>query len=186
MTDAAGGRVVAVLGYSGARGAHLHPICAERLTHAERLAVGARAVIFSGWARRSRPSPEAELMRAAWAGPAVRLICDPQARSTSDNAVNVAAATRALGATELVVVTSPWHRARADILLRAALQGSGVRHSVAAAGRSRPPLLLARELLCYAVLPFQLARIKGSVRTTAGTARRPGRGTGRLLRRRPQ
>ena len=159
MTDPAGGRVVAVLGYSGRRGAQLHPICAERLAHAERLAVGARAIIFSGWARRSRPSPEAELMRAAWAGPAVRLICDPQARSTSDNAVNIAAATRALGATELVVVTSPWHRARVRVLLRAAMRGSGIRLSVAAAGRSRPPLLLARELVCLALLPFQLARI---------------------------
>jgi uncharacterized SAM-binding protein YcdF (DUF218 family) len=156
--DAAGGRVVAVLGYSGGRGATLHQVCAERLAHAERLAVGAQAVIFSGWARRSRPSPEAELMRAAWSGPAVRLICDRQARSTADNAVNVAAVARALGAEELVVVTSPWHRARVRVLLQAAMRGSGIRLSVAAAGRSRPPLLVARELVCLALLPFQLAR----------------------------
>jgi uncharacterized SAM-binding protein YcdF (DUF218 family) len=153
-----GGRVLAVLGYSGSRGARLHPVCAERLAHAERLAIGARAIILSGWARRSG-SPEAELMRAAWAGPAVRLICDPEARSTSDNAVNIAAAVRALGAEELVVVTSPWHRARAHVLLRAAMRGSGVRLSVVAEGRSRPPLLLARELVCLALLPFQLARL---------------------------
>ncbi len=153
-----GGRVLAVLGYSGGRGARLHPICAERLAHAERLAPGARAIILSGWARRSG-SPEAELMRAAWTGPAVRLICDPEARSTSDNAVNIAAAVRALGAEELVVVTSPWHRARAHVLLRAAMRGSGVRLSVVAAGRSRPPLLLAREVVCLALLPFQLARL---------------------------
>ncbi len=167
-------RVVAVLGYSGGRAAHLHPICAERLAHAEQLAVGADAVIFSGWARRSRPSPEAELMRAAWTGPAVRLISDPQARSTSENALNIAAAAHALGADELVVVTSPWHRARVRVLLRAATRGSGIRLSVAAAGHSRPPLLLARELVCLALLPFQLFRLKVAGRTRAGTGRRPG------------
>jgi uncharacterized SAM-binding protein YcdF (DUF218 family) len=174
VTDATGGRVVAVLGYSGGRGAHLHPICAERLAYAERLATGAQAIILSGWARRSRPSPEAELMRAAWAGPTVRLICDPQARSTSDNAVNIAAATKALGAEELVVVTSPWHCARVRVLLRAAMRGSGIRLSVAGAGRSRPPLVLARELVCLVLLPFQLARLKGSARTRGETARLQG------------
>jgi uncharacterized SAM-binding protein YcdF (DUF218 family) len=158
MTDPAGGRVVAVLGYSGGRSKRLHPVCAERVAYAEQLAAGARAIVFSGWARRSRLSPEAELMRAAWAGPAVRLICDPQARSTSDNAVNIAATARALGADELVVVTSPWHRARVRVLLRAAMRGSGMSVSVVSAGRSRPALLLARELVCLALLPFQLAR----------------------------
>jgi uncharacterized SAM-binding protein YcdF (DUF218 family) len=156
VTEAA--RVVAVLGYSGGRRTRLHPVCAERLAYAERLAVGARAIIFSGWARRSTLSPEAELMREAWAGPAVRLICDPQARSTSDNAINIAAVAHALGAEELVVVTSPWHRVRVRVLLRAAMRGSGIRLSVAGAGRSRPPLLLAREVVCLALLPFQLAR----------------------------
>jgi uncharacterized SAM-binding protein YcdF (DUF218 family) len=158
MTDAAGGRVVAVLGYSGRRRTRLHPVCAERLAYAERLAVGARAIILSGWARRSTLSPEAELMRAAWAGPAVRLICDPEARSTADNAVNIAALARALGADELVVVTSPWHRLRVRVLLRAAMRGSGIRLSVAGAGGACAPVLLARELACLVLLPFQLAR----------------------------
>ena len=164
-----GGRVLAVLGYSDGRGARLHPICAERLAHAERLAPGARAIILSGWARRSG-SPESELMRAAWAGPAVRLICDPEARSTSGNAVNIAAAVRALRAEELVVVTSSWHRPRAHVLLRAAMRGSGVRLSVVGAGRSRPPLLLTRELVCLVLLPLQLARL-GTRRSRAVPAR---------------
>ena len=166
---AAGGRVLAVLGYSGGRGAQLHPICAERLAHAEQLAPGASAIILSGWARRSG-SPEAELMRAAWTGPAVRLICDPEARSTSGNALNIAAAVHALGAEELVVVTSSWHRPRAHVLLRAAMRGSGVRLSVVGAGRSRPPLLLSRELVCLVLLPFQLARL-GTRRSRAVPAR---------------
>jgi hypothetical protein len=143
-------RVVAVLGYSRGRHAELHPVCADRLAHAQRLAVARGTVILSG---------EAELMRAAWAGPDVLLICDADARSTVDNAANVAAAARRLGAEELVVVTSSWHRARVSILLRAALRRSGVRLSVEAAGGARSPFLSLRELVCLALLPFQLARL---------------------------
>jgi hypothetical protein len=72
-------RLVAVLGYSAWRGNGLHPICAARLTAAERPAEEADAVLLSGWSRhRHRPS-EAELMKAAWRGPAVRLIADGDA-----------------------------------------------------------------------------------------------------------
>lgn len=143
-------RVVAVLGYSPRRGRTLHPVCAGRLTHAQALVSPAGTVILSG---------ESELMRAAWADQDVVLVCDPEARSTVDNARNVAVAARELGARELVVVTSRWHRARARILLRAALRGSGIRVSVEAANGPAPPLLLARELACLALLPFQLARV---------------------------
>jgi uncharacterized SAM-binding protein YcdF (DUF218 family) len=178
MTQAAGGRVLAVLGYSRGRRTHLHPVCAERLAYAEQLAAGARAIIFSGWARRSRLSPEAELMRAAWAGPAVRLICDPQARSTSDNVANIAAVAKALGAGELVVVTSSWHRVRVRLLLHVAMRGSAIRLSVATAGRSRRPLLLTRELVCLALLPFQLALSYSGTRFTARRGSSVGRAHG--------
>ncbi len=144
-------RVVAVLGYSRRRDRGLHRICAERLAHAQELADGARAVVLSG-------TPEAELMRAAWTGPEVELICDPDSRSTAQNAANIAAATRVLGAEELVVVTSRWHRARVRLLLARALRGSGIRLRVEAPSGRRPPLLLARELVCFALLPFQLGR----------------------------
>jgi uncharacterized SAM-binding protein YcdF (DUF218 family) len=149
-------RVVAVLGYSRRRDKELHRICVERLTHAQGLAADAKAVVLSG-------TPEAELMRAAWAGPDVELICDPESRSTAQNARNVAAAARALGARELVVVTSRWHRTRVRLLLKAALRGSGVRLSVEAPHGPRPPLLLARELVCLALLPFQLTRTRRTV-----------------------
>jgi uncharacterized SAM-binding protein YcdF (DUF218 family) len=142
-------RVVAVLGYSSRRSEELHQVCAERLAHAQRVATGARAVILSGL-------PEAELMRAAWAGPDVTLVCDPEARSTAENAKNVAGAARALGAKELVVVTSGWHRARARILMHAALRDSGMLVSVEGTNGSRPVRLLARELVCFALLPLQL------------------------------
>jgi uncharacterized SAM-binding protein YcdF (DUF218 family) len=150
------GRVVAVLGYSRRRDKELHRICAERLAHAHGLAAGARAVILSGM-------PEAELMRLAWTGPEVELICDTDARSTAQNARNVAAAARALDATEVVAVTSQWHSARVRLLLGWALRGSGIDVSVEAADGQRRPLLLARELVCLALLPFQLTRSRRTV-----------------------
>ena len=42
-------RVVAVLGYSHRRTGRLHAICADRLAHAQGIADGADAVIFSGF-----------------------------------------------------------------------------------------------------------------------------------------
>jgi uncharacterized SAM-binding protein YcdF (DUF218 family) len=161
-------RVVAVLGYSHRRNGRLHAICAERLAHAQRLAEGAGAVVFSGWS-------EAELMRTAWTGPDVLLVCDPQARSTAHNAANIAAAARELDAQELVVVTSPWHRTRARILVGAALRGSGIRFSIETADGSRPSWLLARELVCLALLPLQLplARRNGTSEGWAAEAAHP-------------
>jgi hypothetical protein len=146
-----GASVIAVLGYSRRPDGALHPVCADRLAHAQELASSAGTVILSG---------EAEAMRAAWVGPEVVLICDPDARSTAENARNVAAAARELGAKELVVVTSRWHRLRAGILVRAALRRSGIRVRIEPAG-GRPGLrLVVRELACFALVPFQVARMK--------------------------
>ena len=154
-------RVVAVLGYSQLRGGQLHPICAARLAHAERFAGGASALILSGWARRSRDVPEAELMRAAWAGPELLVVCDPDARTTADNAANVAEAARRLGADELVVVTSRWHRPRVRVLLRSAIGGDGLRVSVEGSDGPASPAVLAREVVCLVALPLQLRRARG-------------------------
>lgn len=148
-------RLVAVFGYSRGRGGTLHTICAARLAAAESVADGASAVVLSGWAGRRQGHSEAELMRAAWRGPAVPLLADDVARTTVGNARAIAATARELGATEVVAVTSSWHRPRARLLLRAALD-SGVRLEVVSAARSRPPRLLARELACFAALPVQL------------------------------
>ncbi|MGH3116896.1 MAG: ElyC/SanA/YdcF family protein [Gaiellales bacterium] len=147
-----GGRVVAVVGYSHRRQVELHPLCADRLRHAQQLAAGARAVILSGCL-------EAELMRAAWAGPDVPLICDAAARTTAGNAANVAARARELKADHLVVVTSGWHARRVRLLMRAALRGSGITISVETTNGPRPKLLLARELACLALLPVQIVRV---------------------------
>jgi DUF218 domain len=148
-------RLVAVLGYSGGRAGGLHNICAARLAAAEAVAEGATAVVLSGWARRRRGDSEAELMRVAWRGPLVPLLADGDARTTAGNARAIAAAARNLGATEVVAVTSSWHRRRAGLLLRAALDPA-VRLELVSANESRPPRLLVRELACLVALPLQL------------------------------
>ena len=145
------GRVVAVLGYSRRSDAELHEICVARLDRGHELAEGARGVILSGF-------PEAELMQAAWAGPEVELIPEAESHSTAQNAANVARVARELGADELVVVTSSWHRLRVEALMRAALHGSGIRVHVEGADAPRSLHLLAREAACLVLLPFQLVR----------------------------
>ena len=161
VADNQSGRlVVAVLGYSRRRDSALNPVCAERLEYAQRRADGARAVVLSGWARRRKAIPESELMREAWAGPNVPLVCDPDAGSTAANAANVAAAAEALGADELLVVTSSWHRRRARLLLRAAVRDRGLRLVVEGAPGGWHPLVLAREVACYLLLPLQFPRAR--------------------------
>ena len=77
-------------------------------------------------------------MAAAWHGPGVPLVADGDARTTAGNARAVAAArARRLGATEVVAVTSAWHRRRARALLRAALGPDVELELVAPGGRDR-------------------------------------------------
>ena len=147
-------RLVAVLGYSTWRGGPLHPICADRLRTAERAAEGADAVLLTGWSRRRQRPSEGELMREAWLGPDVPLVVDGDARTTMGNARALAHAAEELGADEVVLVTSSWHARRARLLARALLP-SGVRLSVVTPPRSRPPRLIARELVW--LLPSRLA-----------------------------
>ncbi len=164
-------RVVAVLGYSaGGRDDELHPICVARLRHAERVAAGARAVVLSGYARRGGRG-EAELMRAAWAGPDVPLVCDTTARSTAGNAAGIAAAARSLAADRVVLVTSSWHQFRARALLRSALHGSGI-EVLSSSAPGRPSVWLAvRELACLVALPVVLLLARASSRDDERRAR---------------
>ena len=144
-------RILAVLGYSRRADEELHAICAARLARAHELAADVETVILSGF-------PEAELMADAWAGPDVELIPEAESRSTAQNAANVARKARELGASELVVVTSSWHRLRVEALMRTALRRSGIRLHVEGADAPRPLALLAREAASVVLLPFQLLR----------------------------
>jgi uncharacterized SAM-binding protein YcdF (DUF218 family) len=144
-------RLVAVLGYSTGRGDDIHDVCARRLAHAESLVDDDCVVVLSG---------EAELMHAAWKGPAVELLHDRDARNTAGNAAGVAAVAHEVGATEVVLVTSRWHARRAELLVRAALRDSGI-----AVRSSSPPgspglRLWARELACLVAAPFQAVRLR--------------------------
>ena len=153
-------RLVAVLGYS-ARGIEgLHPLCLVRLRHAEQLADGAEAVVLSGWSRHGAGFGEAELMRDAWQGGDVRLVCDPTARNTMQNAAGIAAIARELGVDEVVVVTSQWHAPRAGVLVRASLGDADIVVSTSSPRGSHHPWLLARELVCLAALPYQRRRVR--------------------------
>ena len=153
-------RLVAVLGYSAPARRAMHPVCAARLAAAEPAADGADAVLLSGWSRRPGRASEAALMQAAWRGPNVPLLDDGDARTTLGNARAVAAAAKAIGATEVVVVTSSWHRLRGASLVRAAL-GPDVtaRARLTRSARGRCTCV-GRELVCLLALPFQLRALR--------------------------
>jgi uncharacterized SAM-binding protein YcdF (DUF218 family) len=156
-------KLLVVLGYSDGRRSGLHPICAARLERAARAADGADAVVLTGWARRRGGMPEAELMRRAWRGSEGRVICDTEARITAENAARVAALVCELGAREVVVVTSWWHRLRAALLFRLLLRETGARVSVIAAGRPRSLRLVLREVACFTLVPLQIRRARAAV-----------------------
>jgi hypothetical protein len=150
-------RLVAVLGYSDGSTEGLHAICASRLERAANEATPDDAVLLSGWARGTRARSEARLMAEAWSGPPARILVDEGARSTYANAVRTAAAAEALGAEEIVVVTSAWHARRADVLVRAAARGSRRRVRVAVTTERGSRRARLRELACWPIVPVQIA-----------------------------
>ena len=155
-------RLIVVLGYSDGRSHELHPICAARLEHAAGLVGEGDSVLLSGWSRHPGRLPEAELMRRAWPGTPEALLSDPDARITAENAANAAAHARELGVSEVVVVTSSWHRVRAGVLFRSLLPD--VRVSVVGAPTPGSPRLYLREVAVFPLVPIQvrMARRAGS------------------------
>jgi uncharacterized SAM-binding protein YcdF (DUF218 family) len=151
-------RVVAVLGYSRRGDSVIHDICLQRLRRAEDISQPSDAVVLSGRGR-ARGGSEAALMAAAWRGDNSAVVPETESRSTVGNARAIARYAREVGAEEVVVITSSWHRPRAALLFRAALRGSGARLRVLAPERTWPPGPIVRELACFVVLPFQLARV---------------------------
>lgn len=151
-------RLVAVLGYSGGRHAGLHPVCAARITRATAEATERDVVLLTGWSRRGRAESEAALMAAAWNGRAREVRLDHGASTTYGNARAVAHAARELAATEIVLVTSGWHGRRAAALVRASVRDLRVPVRVAATGERGRGRDRARELACWALVPFQSAR----------------------------
>ena len=152
-------RVVVVLGYSNGRRDGLHPVCAARLAYAAEVSTESDVVVLSGWSRVPGTRSEAELMATAWRGAAAQVVVDPDARTTAENAANARDDVSRSGASEVVVVTSHWHAARATTAFRWLLRGSGI--SVTAAsppGRAWRASL--RELALWPLLPVQLHRAR--------------------------
>ena len=100
-------------------------------------------------------------MRTAWNGADVRLISDGTARNTRENAAGVAETARRVGANEIVVVTSRWHAFRARTLVRAILREPTISVQTSSPA-GRDPVLVARELVCLAALPYHLIRSRVS------------------------
>jgi uncharacterized SAM-binding protein YcdF (DUF218 family) len=148
-------RLVAVLGYSDRTCADLHPVCAARLSRAEREAGSDDVVLFSGWARwTGGGAAEADLMTWAWDAPVRGRMVDRGARTTFGNAIGVARAARSLGVDEVVLVTSSWHARRASALVRAALAGSRTSVHVATTDEPNTARRGVRELASWVLVPL--------------------------------
>ncbi len=155
--DGTVGRLIVVLGYSAGDHQGLHPICAQRVDHAARIATEHDVVVLSGWARVPGTRPEAELMAQAWTGSARELVIDPDARTTVGNASNALDDLRRTGATEVVIVTSRWHMPRALAVFRWRFRGLDktiVGSAPPERGRYRDRF---GEIWRWAALPVQLA-----------------------------
>jgi uncharacterized SAM-binding protein YcdF (DUF218 family) len=146
-------RLVALLGYSDASTADLHPVCNARVARAAAEARPDDVVLFSGWARGRTASAEADLMAACWTTPAREQIVDREARTTLGNVVAIARAARRLDADEVVLVTSSWHARRACVLARAALLGSTTTLRVVTADDRPSPARRVREAASWLVVP---------------------------------
>jgi len=146
-------RLLLVLGYSPRRANGLHPVCAARVECATALAQGDDVVVFSG------TDAEVELMAAAWgAGPGV--VRRDRASRTADSAVAAARITGEVGADDVLVVTSWWHRPRATLMVRAALLRRPVRVRGLGARGPWSAYQLAREAACFPLVPVHLARAR--------------------------
>ena len=160
MTEVPGTRLVAVLGYSSARGGdELHRVCAARLARAGEEVLPDDTVFLSGWRRPRRHSSEAGLMAGMWHGETHQVLVDDVSRTTYGNVRAAAAAARTLGVGEIVLVTSGWHGRRASTLLQAA---HGDRVVLAATDERGTAVARVRELVCWLFVPVQVALARRS------------------------
>jgi hypothetical protein len=164
-------RVMVVLGYSDAGAGELHPVCAERLARAAEVSTEDDVVVLSGWARIPHTPSEALLMQAAWCGKARRVYVDEDARTTAENAANAVRHVLDEDASDVLLITSSWHAARARAAFRWLLRGRPVTVSVLTTGWSLSGRARARELALWPLLPLQL-RTASRRAVTASASRR--------------
>jgi uncharacterized SAM-binding protein YcdF (DUF218 family) len=151
-------RLLAVCGYSDGRETGLHAICERRLRLAEREAGPDDVVLLTGWARHADATAEAELMARSWGAACRELHVDSSARSTLGNVRAAVELAERVGASEVVLVTSGWHAPRAGALLRALLSESGRTARVLTTDEPGSLATRARELVCWAGVPFARLR----------------------------
>ena len=143
-------RLVVVLGYSERRGGALHPVCAARV--ARGAAEPADVVLLSG------TPDEVSAMERVWPHRDRRVQRDSSARRTVDSTAEAVRLARELGADEVALVTSWWHRPRAQLLLRALARRRPPHVVGVPAGGPWSFRQLLRELACFGVAPLQLAQ----------------------------
>jgi uncharacterized SAM-binding protein YcdF (DUF218 family) len=173
------GRVIVVLGYHeiDADGVHrLSAVCRAAIRRAEALARDARphAVIFTGWSSDGGPS-EAEQMAEVWGGRAdVRLICEPHASNTAENAVRSLLLLRELdGVNEVEIVCSVRHFPRVRFLFAKLYRQDDLRVRFRYVGRPLPsPALVLHELASITRMGRDRRRARGLL---AGGELRAGR-----------
>jgi uncharacterized SAM-binding protein YcdF (DUF218 family) len=161
-------RLLLVLGYSSRRPAGLHPVCAARVARAAGLARDDDLVVLSG------TDVEVELMAAAW-GSSQGAVSRDRALRTAESAVAAVRLAEEAGADEVVVVTSWWHRPRASLMVRLALRRRSVRVGDSGAPGPWSVFQLAREAVCFPLIPMHLAlaRRRERRRASAGPLREP-------------
>ena len=159
-------RLVLVLGYSTRRPGGLHPVCAARVEHATEVVGDGDVVVLSG------TDGELECMSDAWARAHVEPRRDSALR-TADSAVAAVRLAQEVGADEVVVVTSWWHRPRAELMVRSELRRRGIRVTGSGARGPWSAFHLAREAVCYPLVPVHLAlaRRRAAARVTSSPAR---------------
>jgi DUF218 domain len=147
-------RLVLVLGYSPRRQRGLHPICAARVRHAATVVGDYDVVVLSG------TDDEVAFMEEAWEPRGTRVLERDGAERTSESAVAARRLAESVGADEILLVTSWWHRPRAELMLRRTLRGSGIRVTASGAPSPWSPFHLAREAACMPLVPVHLAQAR--------------------------
>jgi uncharacterized SAM-binding protein YcdF (DUF218 family) len=155
---------IVVLGAALWRGDRLSPVLAERVAAAAALwhAGGGRVVAATGGVTRTSVRAEAEVMADALAAAGVPdVIVEREARTTAENATNVARLLAPLGVRSAWIVTQPFHARRAQRLFRAAGLDAHAWHiadSLEYADRKRAVRWLVREYAAWARLAIDRAR----------------------------
>ncbi len=136
--------------------------CRRLVAEAERLAERAApvAVVFTGWSPLPGGASEAEQMRAAWDGPEVELVVEPEARTTAENAGRTLPLLLERGIERAAVVCAPAHLYRVRYFFRPVYGAAGVSTDFHLARIIPTPHAVAWEVVAFAVRRRQLRTVQ--------------------------